>query len=801
MEDSQLNLEARNEIMGLSLRDMFFKYVRFLPVFILSVAITLLGAYVYLRYAERVYSSTGTLVIKSETGRRQGDKFEELFRGDEAMNIQSEVEVMKSKGLMSRVVEKLGLQYTYYVKGKIRTINIYKATPFRLQADSLYDSTRSFSIKLKFEDNNNFRVNDDPATYRFDQPFRLATGIYRLVRVPGIGISKDYRVDYSPAPAMAGFYASRIQVAPKTVGTSILNISIQTANPLLCKDIIDVLMAEYGDYTKELKNQASDQMIDFIDERMKDIGGELDSVTSVLLAYMQRNNLVDIDLQKESNLSRITESDKQLNELVYQRNTASIVEDYLRDPRNENGTVVLPSSLGLSETVLDGMVTNYNAVQVRRQELLEGNVPVKNPVILEMDQQIRELRQNILNNLVKIRGSMERSIASLRQTGSQARGELQELPYKDREYAELKKQVENKQMLYNVLVEKREQTAISRASSIANSQIIEQAYFSATPIKPKRRNIQLLAILAGLAIPALFIFVGEMMNDKITTRYDVEKITAAPILGEIGHSFSDDVLIVNTRNRSMVAEQFRIIRSNLQYVVGKTDRFTLMITSTFGGEGKSFVSTNVGAVMALAGRKTVILEFDIRKPKLISGLKMEKGPGITNFLIGKAELAGLPRPVAIQENLYVLGCGPVPPNPGELLLTSKMDELFDWLKKEFEVVIVDTAPVGMVSDAQTLGKYADATIYLVRQDHTFKKQVSLIEEFYQLKKLPKVTVVINDVKLKAGYGYYGYGRYGYGHGYGYDSSYYEEETPPDNFFEKWLGRIAKLNPFRKRKKR
>ena len=224
-----------------------------------------------------------------------------------------------------------------------------------------------------------------------------------------------------------------------------------------------------------------------------------------------------------------------------------------------------------------------------------------------------------------------------------------------------------------------------------------------------------------------------------------------------------------------------------------------MITSSYSGEGKSFISTNMGGVLALAGRKTIILEFDIRKPKLISGLNMPKGPGITNFLIGNTSLPDLIKPVPGQENLYVLPCGPIPPNPSELLLGDKTDEVFDWLKKEFDVVVIDTAPVGMVSDAQTLSKYADATLYIVRQGHTFKKQITLIEEFYQFKKLPKVSVVINDVKMKAGYGYYGYGRYGYGYGYGQDSSYYEEETAPDNFFERLLHKLSKLNPFRKTK--
>jgi capsular exopolysaccharide synthesis family protein len=295
--------------------------------------------------------------------------------------------------------------------------------------------------------------------------------------------------------------------------------------------------------------------------------------------------------------------------------------------------------------------------------------------------------------------------------------------------------------------------------------------------------IQILAIFIGLGLPTVIIFIAEMLNDKVTTRYDIEKITDAPIMGEIGHSHADNVLIVNKTSRRMVAEQFRIIRTNLQYVLNNVDRPVILVTSSFSGEGKSFVSTNMGAVLALTGKKTIILEFDIRKPKILAGLGIGKHPGISNFLVGKAALKDLVVPVSSQENLFVLPCGPVPPNPAELLLDHKVTELFQWLREEFDVVIIDTAPVGMVSDAMTLGKFADCTLYLVRQGYTYKKQVGLIDDLYKSKKLPSVSIVINDVKLKAGYGYYGYGRYGYGYGYG-NSGYYDEEKADKSFLEK-----------------
>jgi capsular exopolysaccharide synthesis family protein len=330
----------------------------------------------------------------------------------------------------------------------------------------------------------------------------------------------------------------------------------------------------------------------------------------------------------------------------------------------------------------------------------------------------------------------------------------------------MERERDGKLALFKFLQEQREETAMSQAATISNSKILDLAQPTNIPIRPNRRGIQLLAIILGIGLPAMYIFFTEIINDKVNTRFDIEKITEASVLGEVGHSYSSSSMIISKTNRSMVSEQFRIIRSNLQYVLNKIEKPVIMVTSSFSSEGKSFITTNLGGVMALAGNKTVVLEFDIRKPKLFTGLKISPKKGITNFLVGKAALEELPVKVPGFDNLFAISCGPVPPNPSELLLDSRVAELFDWLKNNFDTVIMDTAPVGMVSDAMTLGKFADSTLYIVRQGHTYKKQIALIDEFYEEKRLPKISIVLNDVKIKPGYGYYGYGRYGYGYGYG-----------------------------------
>ncbi|MBK7561785.1 MAG: polysaccharide biosynthesis tyrosine autokinase [Chitinophagaceae bacterium] len=681
--------------------------------------------------------------------------------------------------------------------GKIKTINIYKYGPFLVEAVQLTDSLRSFTLKIKFANDQEFKVNDDKTLVPFGKFFKNQFGTFRLIRNAQTGIAKDYSINYQPTASAASVYAAAVQVAPKTAGTGILNIGMQSAHPNLGADIINLLMEEYGDYTKELKNKTADQMIVFIDNRLMVIKGELDSVQDKMLRYSQENNLIDIEAQSSAYFGNISEADKSINEQQLQIMIAEGIESYLKNKKNEFDQVVVPSSFSLSDATLNGLIGDYNQLQLKRQQLLDGNVPGANPIVLETNNQIEKVRQSILENLANIKRSYNKTIDFIEKRGSLSEAQLKIIPYKSKVYFELKRQVENKQALVNILEAKREETAISRASTIADVQIVERAYISGVPVKPNRRSIQMMAILLGLAIPALFVFAGEVLNDKVSNRFDIEKITTAPILGEVGHSFANKSLIVNKTTRSMVAEQFRIVRSNLQYVLHKTDKSVILVTSTFSGEGKSFISTNMASVMALAGKKTILLEFDIRKPKVLAGLGMPKGPGITNYLVGKSGLEELIRPVDGQENLFVLGCGPIPPNPSELLLDHRVEDMFTWLRNKFDVVIVDTAPVGMVSDAMTLSKFADCTLYIVRQGHTFKKQVVLIDEFYQEKKLPKVSIIINDVKMKAGYGYYGYGRYGYGYGYGY-GSYYEEETPPQSRLERMLGRLNPLKWFRKK---
>lgn len=797
--------QNKSELWNLSVRDIFYKYVRFLPLFLLSLAFALLIAWIYLRYATRIYGASGTMLIKSEQAARGNDKVEEILIGGNRMqNIQNEIEILRSRPLMERVVRKLNLEFQYISVGKIKELNVYKQGPFLVEAFELADSAQAFQMKIKFLNENQFRIDNQGNAITLGGVFQNGYGVFRLVKNEKVkaAAGSEFVVSWTPSAAIASALAGGVRVQPKTPGTNILVIGFQTTNGQMAADIVNNLMIQYDSMTVEQNNFSTDQMLGFIDGRLAILTSELDSLQLQYNRYKQNNDLIDVETQSDALFTKIREADKAVDEQRAQLVIAGEISNYLNNKRNEFKRIdLVPSSLGLTDITLNELISNYNKAQLFRQSLIDANTPPDNPLVKEAEGQIEKLRTNALENLANISASLNSAIGTLRSKSSFEESQLQTMPFKIKELVEMERQIHTKETLYTLLQGKREEAAIGRASTISNSSVIDMASASNVPVSPNKRTIQILAILIGIGLPALVIFIAEVVNDKVSTRFDIEKITNAPILGEVGHSYSDKTLIVNKTSRSMVAEQFRIIRSNLQYILPKTENPVILVTSSFSGEGKSFVSTNMGAVFALTGRKTIILEFDIRKPKVLSGLGMKKNAGISNYLLGKADLKDLIVPVPDHDNLFVLACGPIPPNPSELLLDAKVTEMFVWLRENFEVIYVDTAPVGMVSDAMTLGKFADCTLYLVRQGHTFKKQVALIDEFYREKKLPKVSIVINDVKVKPGYGYYGYGRYGYGYGYGQkSSSYYEEETPPSNAMERFLAKMDIRKWFRKPKK-
>jgi tyrosine-protein kinase Etk/Wzc len=786
------NQRAKNAI---SPREIIFRYIHFVPWVIISVAVALVGAYVKLRYTTPIYSTAGKLLVTSQSpyGGGGGDKFDDIFMLQQRVDkLNDEIEIIKSRNMATRVINSLGLQKQVYNVGKIRTSVIYSGiVPFNFDVFSIADSSQGFSVGITFIDDMRFRVNEQTQSHTINEVIAMPNFTFRITpngkdrHIFG----NEFVVSWQPAENMAIGLSSAINVVRMNEATNVVNLSYSSENPMLAADVVNSYMKVYQQSNMEDKKRIAANTLAFIDEQLDTVFHELGGVEKNLQSYREKNRVFNPEAQTQLFLDEYSKGNKEQAEWEVKLKVTDYLINYLSDNKNQHN--VIPSTLGIQEPALLQQVTELNKLQLERETAIK-NTPANNPRILGMESAIEKLRLDMIETLKNVRHTQVLAMEELSGKTHEANRAISAIPAKEKQLLEVTRQQAILQELYQYLLQKKLETAIASASTISNIKVLEPALKSDVPISPNKKGFYIIAIFLGLAVPVGIIFLLEFLDDKVKGKREVQQDTDAPILGEIGHADSDGALVVTRNNRKIVAEQFRIIRSNLQYILPKVDKPVLLVTSSFSGEGKSFVSTNLGSVLAISGKRTVILEFDIRKPKIMKGLGMHERKGITNYIVGSVGLNEIINPVSDVENLYVISCGPVPPNPAEILLDPRVDELFHELRKQFDAIIIDSAPVGLVSDANTLGRYADGTIYIVRHKYTLKKQIQMIDDIYKQSRLPHLSIVINDISARGGYGgYYGYGSYGYGYGYGYGingngGGYFDNGTPGLKGWRKWL---------------
>ncbi len=791
---------SANVVNRVSPREMLMRYVHFLPWFLLSVAVALTLAFLNLRYSSRVYNVTGNLLIKDPNpyASAGGGKFDDIFFGQPDRSLNDEMQIIHSRTMAKRVVKKLELQTMYFAEGKVRSSMIYKnESPFALDILQLKDTTRGFTLSINVKDDNSFTIGKNTQTIIFGQVFEIAVGSFRLNRtndILSVFASKSFTINWLPEEKRAIQLLGGLKLGLSGDASNILSLTFETENPRSGVDIVNTFMDEYKKAGFEENKDVAKGALDFINDQLDSIRSKLGGVETDLRKFREKNKIYNPEQQSTIVFGEVSEMENRITDQAVKLKLVDFLVNYLNDDRNLYRLGM--STLGLEEPILVAQIGEFNKLQVQRETLLKTTLP-GNPMIGDLEAGIIKLKGDILSNLNSIRQTNLAILNDMTSKSRKASDEIALIPDKEQRLLDKTRNQKIFEELFSYLLQKKLETSIGSASTMPNSRVIETALASGVPVKPNARTIYLTAFLLGLAIPAGIIFLIEFLNDKVRSREDIEKATSAPILGEIGHAHDKQTLIVTKASRKFIAEQFRIIRTNLQYVLPKTDKPVILVTSSFSGEGKSFISVNIGAAIALTGKKTVVLEFDIRKPKISQNLKLEQKTGISNYIIGKSDFRDLAVAVPNVDNLFVVPCGPIPPNPAELLLSERLDQLFAELKRSFDVVIIDTAPVGLVSDAITLGKFADITLYILRHNYTFKKQLRMIDELYVQKRLPKLALIINDIDVQRGYGNYhslgGYGT-GYGYGYGYgngNTGYYEPESAGKN----WIGKIKRLIRF------
>ena len=444
---------------------------------------------------------------------------------------------------------------------------------------------------------------------------------------------------------------------------------------------------------------------------------------------------------------------------------AAMVNDYISRP--ENNHKLIPSSMGIDDPTFMALVANYNEVQLKKDKnapyITSGGM-----ISGDLENQLAQTRKSMLISLANYQKAVREQLAMQQKNLAANDALLFSLPEKERELMDINRQKSIKESLYLYLLQKREEAAISSSSTVSNYQQLTPAVSSPVPVEPRTNNIRMFSLLLGIVLPFGIIFIIDLLNDKVTTREDIVQRIDKPIVGEISHAGLAGRHIIVTSSRNVIAEQFRILRTNMEFQTkGKPKPVTYLVTSSVSGEGKSFVSLNLAAVLSLSSKKVALLEFDLRKlRKEVYEGEQQNPKGITNCLIGQVQNpAEAITTIDSLPNLHIFRSGPIPPNPAELVIGEQVAAFMQWVKERYDYIIIDSAPVGLVSDTYAFTAYADSVIYLIRQRFTYKKQVDFFADLVAQNKLPNACIVVNDVQLGGRYGYYGYG-YGYG-GYGY----------------------------------
>ena len=573
-------------------------------------------------------------------------------------------------------------------------------------------------------------------------------------------------------------YCSSLSIAPTSKTTSVAVISLKNSSLQCGQDFINQLLEMYNRNTNNDKNEIAQKTAEFIDERISIISKELGSTEADLETFKRDAGITDLTSEAQIALAGNAEYEKKS---VENRTQISLVND-LRKYLRGNEYEVLPSNVGLQDAALIGAIERYNEMLVERKRLLRTSTE-NNPAIVNLDTSIRAMKANVQATLEGTLQGLMITKSNLDREASRYSRRISNAPGQERAYVSIARQQEIKAGLYLMLLQKREENAIALAATANNAKIIDEAIADDTPVSPKRSMIYLIALVLGVGIPVGIIYLIELTKFKIEGRADVEKLTSVPIIGDIPltdekNDKNGSIAVFENKN-NLMSETFRNIRTNLQFMLDN-DQKVILVTSTVSGEGKSFVSANLAISLSLLGKKVVIAGLDIRKPGLNKVFHLSnKEKGITQYLSNpETDLMELVQPSDVNKNLFVLPGGAVPPNPTELLARNGLDKAIEILKQNFDYVIMDTAPIGMVTDTLLVGRVADLSVYVCRADYTHKAEYTLINELAIEKKLSKLCTVINGVDLKKrkygyyyGYGkygkYYGYGkRYGYGYGYG-----------------------------------
>ena len=762
-----------------SISDVVYGYTKYWFYFFLSVLAFIISASIFLRYANPIYSVSSTIIIKDE---KSGGGAAELaaltdlsfFSNFSSSKIDSELTILESKTLIAKTVENLGLNVRYFNQGTFKTTELYDYKPFIIKFQDVSQTQLVPQLEIILQKNQRYSLTivDTETTIenaQFGEKYVLPFA--DIVLLPNQSntalletfIEKNILVEYKDIESVASSFSSNLELNHDGKNGEVVQLNLKSPKPAKGEKFLNELVHQYNVDARKDKSQIANKTAEFIDSRLEIITEELDSVEKNKERFKTNNRLTDIDTEAALVLENSNEFSKRQVDLLTR---LEMVDSYYTYVINSDDNQLLPVTIGFDNQSIAAALTGYNTLISDRQRLLSSSTE-NNPVVQNLESQIKDIKRTILKDVDNQRKSIASALSGLKNQEDGLNTRLSKVPYQEKMFREILRQQNIKEELYLFLLKQREETAITLAVTSDKAKVVDSANTLKIPVFPNKLFVYLLAFILGIAIPFLIISLYNLLSTRVQSRKDVEKVhVTTPVIGEVPKLGRADEELVKQNDHSILAESFRILRTNLQYLLlkknaaGKVNK-KVIVTSTIKGEGKTFVAFNLALTLSLTGKRVVLVGADIRNPQLQRYLppSYKNNIGFTEYIVDKTvKLDDLVLQSEYDSNLSIVLSGAIPPNPAELLLQPRVDAFFEEIEDSFDFIIIDTAPSMLVTDTLLLSKHADVTVYVIRANYTDKKLLEFSYDAIQEKKLNNVALVVNDVTLS---------NFGYGNKYGY----------------------------------
>jgi tyrosine-protein kinase Etk/Wzc len=754
--------------------------------FAVTLFIAVSIAYGINRYSTKIYTVSATLLIKDDQMGSINSSVENVIPGGDIFksqqNLRNEMGILKSFRLNDSVMKKLDDFHIVYVMVGRRGIvesKMYKSCPLKVIYDSLeFQPKRRVDIEILSDTNYKINLkNDINLEYIKNFGERFNEHGFDFTIVPRFSGSKffddnsnKYYFYFVDPEKLANQYRGKLSVAPIEKDASIVTLSVSGFDQVQEADYLNMLMDVYIKYGLDYKTKTAEQTIDFIDDQVKEISDSLFVAEGKMEKFRRENKFFDLSAEGTLIQNKLERIENGKSEYELQLQYYNYLSEYL-NLKNADRPIISPSLMGITDGVLLKLVNEFSTIQAE-QEKLGFNLDSSQLAIGFMESQagetIKALKENIKNGIAGLKLSIAEADRKILEVDTA----INRLPGKEREFIKIQRKFDLNNTVYTYLLEKRAESGIARASNIPDNRVIDYASeFSSGQIKPKPKQNLMIAIILGLLFPVVGISLIDYFNNKVIDKKDIEKKTKVPVIGYISHSGSRSEIPVVEKPGSSLSESFRSVRTAMKFYMKEDEKTVIAVSSTISSEGKTFISINLAAIIALLGKKVLLIGLDLRKPRINKVFEFEDSPGMSTYLSGNCPYEDVIKETQIK-NLYYAPSGPIPPNPAELMETDNMRIFMKAAKNEFDFIIIDTPPVAIVTDALLLSKYVDLNLFIVRQRYSSRNTIELIDQLYRRGELKNMAIVINDINLT---GYYGYGmRYGnyLGYGYSYGYNYY-----------------------------